>query len=109
VTPFDCKRCGACCVNPLANRAEGHVAYVAVVPRDAILRHPRLVDRYVRSDDEGGRHLRLDPGHRCLALKGSIGHQVRCEIYALRPAACRRVTPGDADCLRARREAGITT
>ncbi len=80
---------------------------MAVVPRDALLRHPRHVERYVRTNDAGETHLRLDPGHRCLALKGSLGRRVRCEIYALRPASCRRVEAGDAQCLRARREQGI--
>lgn len=107
MTTFDCERCGACCVNPLENRAEGYVDYVAVVPRDAIVKHARHVERYVRTNDAGEMHLRLDPGHRCLALKGSLGRRVRCEMYALRPASCRRVEAGDAQCLRARREQGI--
>jgi Fe-S-cluster containining protein len=107
VSGYDCERCGACCVNPLENRAEGYIDYVAVVPRDALLRHPRQVERYVRANEAGERHLKLDAGQRCLALKGALGRRVRCEIYALRPAACRRVEAGDPHCLRARREQGI--
>ena len=107
MTELDCTRCGACCVTPLENRAEGFVAYVEVLPRDAILKHPRHVERYVREGEDGGRHLALDGGQRCLALRGALGRRVRCEIYALRPAACRRVEAGSEACLRARREQGI--
>lgn len=104
---FDCERCGACCVNPLENRAEGYIDYVMVLPREALLRHPRHVERYVRTNDGGEQHLKLDAGQRCVALKGTLGRKVRCEIYALRPAPCRRVQPGDAQCLRARGEFGV--
>lgn len=107
MTAFDCTRCGACCVNPRENRGESYVDYVEVTPRDAILKHPRPVARYVRFGEDGRAHLKLDAGHRCAALKGSLGRKVRCEIYALRPAACRRVEPGDEGCLRARRENGL--
>lgn len=104
---FDCTRCGACCCNPDENRGEGTEAYVEVTPRDAILRHPQAVARYVKFDDEGRAHLRLDAGQRCAGLRGSLGRSVRCELYALRPAACRRVEAGSDECLRARRERGI--
>lgn len=104
---FDCTRCGACCCNPEENRAEGTLAYVEVTTRDSILRHPQAVDRYVVRTDDGRMHLRLDAGHRCVGLRGSLGRSVRCELYALRPAACRRVEAGSDECLRARRERGI--
>ncbi len=104
---FDCTRCGACCVNPAENRAEGYRDYVVVVPREALLKHPRLVERYVVANDDGERHLKLDAGQRCSALRGSLGARVRCEIYALRPAPCRRVEAGDANCIRSRRENGL--
>lgn len=83
------------------------MAYVEVTPRDAILRHPQAVARYVVRDAEGRAHLRLDAGQRCAGLRGALGRSVRCELYALRPAACRRVEAGSEECLRSRRERGI--
>ena len=105
---FDCTRCGACCTNADENRVEGYAAYVDVGEREALWKHQKLVQRYVTRDAEGKAHLKLDAGQRCTALAGKLGKRVRCEIYALRPAPCRRVEAGDADCLRARRERGIT-
>lgn len=104
---LDCNRCGACCCNPDENRAEGSVDYVEVLPRDAILRHSSAVSRYVRFDGVGRAFLRLDPGQRCVGLRGALGRAVRCELYALRPAVCRRVTAGDDECFRARMERGL--
>jgi Fe-S-cluster containining protein len=107
--PFDCTRCGACCVNPHENRAEGYTEYVTVTPRDALLKHTKLVERYVVFNDAGDAHLKLDAGQRCTALRGSLGRRVRCEVYALRPAACKRVEAGSDACKRARRENGLPT
>lgn len=104
---LDCTRCGACCCNPDENRAEGTVVYVEVTARDAILRHPQAVARYVVRGDDGRAHLRLDAGQRCAGLRGALGRSVRCELYALRPAACRRVEAGSPECLRARQERGV--
>jgi Fe-S-cluster containining protein len=44
---------------------------------------------------------------RCNALKGTIGHTVKCEIYELRPEPCREVQPGDDQCNRARKRHGL--
>lgn len=105
--PLDCTRCGACCCNPDENREEGTDAYVEVTRRDVILKHPHAVARYVKLDAQGRAHLRLDAGQRCVGLRGALGRSVRCELYSLRPAACRRVEAGSAECLKARRERGI--
>jgi Fe-S-cluster containining protein len=108
VSTLDCTRCGACCTNPDENRAEGYREYVTVVPREALLKHPKLVERYVVYNGAGEAHLKLDAGQRCCALRGGLGKRVRCEIYALRPAPCKRVEAGSTACLRARAERGIT-
>jgi Fe-S-cluster containining protein len=79
-----------------------------VTERESLWRHAKLVERYVTRDADGKAHLKLDAGQRCSALAGKLGRRVRCEIYALRPAPCRRVEAGSDDCLKARRERGIT-
>lgn len=104
---YDCRTCGACCANPDDTRAEGVVDWVEVRDGEPLLAETRLAARLVVTNDAGERHLRLDPGGRCLALRGRIGRRVSSTIHALRPAGCRRVEPGDARCVQYRRERGV--
>ncbi|MBZ0116180.1 MAG: YkgJ family cysteine cluster protein [Sandaracinaceae bacterium] len=104
---LDCTRCGACCVNPRENEAEGVRAWVEVGPREPLLGRRDLVRKLVVTSEDGQAHLRLDVGGRCLALRGALGRKVSCAIYALRPAGCRRVQAGAPDCLRYRAERGL--
>jgi Fe-S-cluster containining protein len=104
---FDCRRCGACCANPNENRAEGVVDWVFVDAHEPLLDDDRLARRFVVANAAGERHLRLDPGGRCLALRGRIGGRVSCDVYAVRPDGCRRVEPGDERCRQYRRERGV--
>jgi Fe-S-cluster containining protein len=105
-SPDDCRRCGACCVNPPDNRAEGFAWWVEVIDGDGLLAKPDLVRKLLVRDADGVPHLRLVDGGRCAALRGSVGRAVRCGIYRDRPTPCRVVQPGDALCLRYRRAAG---
>jgi Fe-S-cluster containining protein len=105
---FDCQSCGACCCNTDENRGERYVDYVEVGARAALTRHPALLRRLTVVNDDGERHMRLrGREQRCIALQGRVGVRVSCAIYALRPAACRRVEPGSRECRRDRRERGI--
>ncbi len=104
---FDCMRCGACCVNPSANRATCYVDYVEVCKSDPIHKKPELVRRFVVRNERDELHMRLDAGGRCVALRGRIGQRVSCYIYEARPAACRRVEAGTAACRAARAEHAI--
>ena len=105
---LDCQRCGACCCNPDENRAEGFAFYVEVDDaRSRLLTKAELRQRYVVLDGGGVPHVRLDPSGRCAALRGKLGGLVSCAVYADRPRGCRRVEPGSARCLQARRERGI--
>ena len=104
---LDCRACGACCVNPDENRAEGVVDWVEVADGEPLLGDARLAARHVVTNSAGEQHLRLDPDGRCLALRGRMGRHVTCTVYALRPRGCRLIEPGDARCLQYRRERGI--
>ena len=107
VSGYNCVQCGACCCNPPENRAEGFTEYIEVDERAPLLKKPALVRRLVVYSDEGTPHLRLHPDGRCVALRGSIGQQVRCTIYADRPLPCRKVESGSALCQRYRRDRGL--
>jgi Fe-S-cluster containining protein len=102
VADYDCQACGACCVNPPENRAQGYTYYVEVMEDDRLLERGDLVRKLVVRDRAGVPHLRLAPDGRCIALRGTLGKRVSCGIYRERPTPCRRVQPGDALCLRYR-------
>jgi hypothetical protein len=106
VTPVDtpapdCLTCGACCVS--------HPC-VGVRPSDDV--DPELywditidgeggeivVDRYVRRDSET---------LACVALGGTIGEKVACDIYESRPVTCRHLEAGSDRCHAIRRAFGI--
>jgi hypothetical protein len=86
--------------------AEGVVDWVEVDDDEPLLEEARLAPRLVVVNAAGERHLRLDPGGRCRALRGRIGRHVSCTIYGLRPRGCRLIEPGDARCRQYRRERG---
>jgi Fe-S-cluster containining protein len=105
---FDCQACGACCCNTDENRAEGYIDYVQVTARSVLSRKPALLRSLTVLNDEGERHMKLrGPEQRCIALRGRVGAQVSCSIYALRPPSCRQVRPGSRECRRDRRERGV--
>ena len=104
---LDCTTCGACCVNPQENEAEGFRQWVEVGEREPLRKRKDLMRRLVVVEADGAAHLRLNDDGRCQALNGAIGRRARCTIYSQRPQACRRVQPGDRDCRRYRREQGL--
>lgn len=79
------------------------VEVAADEPLHARPQHARLL----RRDPGGAVHLRLVDDGRCIALLGALGKRVRCSIYRLRPAGCRRVMPGDNRCRQYRAEIGL--
>jgi len=105
--PYDCRACGACCVNLPSNQAESFTSWVEVEDGDRILDHPDLVGKLVVRDAGGVPHLRLVEAGRCAALSGAPGRRVSCRIYGVRPSPCRRVQPGDALCERYRTAHGL--
>ena len=107
---FDCQACGACCCNTKRNRALQTRDYVEVGRDDVLYRdHRDLLKRLGTRNDDGVWHLRLvGEEERCVALDGDLGEGVGCEIYKVRPSGCRRVEAGDADCLQARRDQGLS-
>lgn len=93
---LDCRACGACC-------REGFEA-VVVPPGEAVLeRHPELV-----LDGGSWKELRRE-GERCAALEGALEEGWSCRIYEDRPSPCRELEPRGANCLLARRRAGLTS
>jgi len=104
--PLDCSNCGACC---RGQSADGD--YVPVTRLD----RRRLTSKYVRKlvrldrvDEHGAKEAlplkRFGEHEACVALKGKMGKDVSCEIYAQRPEFCRTFEKGSAECYARRRE-----
>jgi len=104
---LDCQACGACCCNTNENRATRNQWYVEIEHGSRLLTRPDLARKYIAFDREQSPHMRLHADGRCAALVGTLGNDVHCAVYSQRPRGCRRVQPGDPDCLLARRERGI--
>lgn len=107
MSDLDCRRCGACCCNTRDNIAQDYHFYVEIDPDSEMLARPAL-RRWVVEDEEGVPHMRMEPSGRCSALAGPLGERVTCKVYAHRPSGCRRVSPGDEECLQARAAWGIS-
>jgi len=103
VSAYDCRACGACCVNLPENAAEGFAWWVEIADDDR-----DVPESLVVHDGDGTPHLRIVDGGRCIALRGAVGRSVRCAIYHQRPSPCRRVQAGDALCRRYRAAHGLT-
>lgn len=103
---FDCRRCGACCVNPPPNRDADFPWWVEIADGDVLLESTLLQDLVVR-DGDGVPHLRLLADGRCIALEGTPGVATSCAIYDDRPSPCRTVVAGDDLCRRYRLEHGV--
>src|SRR5512139_3157229 len=93
----ECQRCGACC-------ASFRVSFYWAEAWSRGL--PDLLVEKVNAQMAcmAGTN-QVDP--RCLGLHGTVGRQVNCAVYAMRPEPCREVIPGDARCLAARQRHGL--
>lgn len=113
-TSADCRTCGACCVGGYDDdhgfadcsesdvkrmsrhaRSRLHVGSVGPIDRDRLdcYSTPALMTE--------------DFGKVCGFLRGTPGRRVSCGIYETRPDVCRKFTPGNKDCIRARWEIGL--
>src|SRR5205085_1499056 len=98
---LDCRRCGACCAAELRLPF-----YVGVTPIDVARLSPRWRERNLA---RGSILTKLDGNGRCVcvALRGTVGRRASCSIYERRPEACRALSAGSEECLKARRQAGL--
>lgn len=125
VTTPDCRKCGLCCVSPYDQDAFCDLGWEDE-QRIGLSWVRRNVVRYSFSErlaaafqgeelPPGAIRTRWKPvkagplkggkACACVALRGSILHQVSCSIYERRPRACREaVVPGDKVCQEIRRE-----
>jgi len=97
---FDCQRCGACCA---VFRVSFYWAEADDAPGGTV---PVALTRPVGSLHRCMAGTEARPV-RCVALRGAVGGDVACAIYAQRSSTCRSVQPGDSQCLKARAAHGL--
>ena len=93
----ECQRCGACCAHYRVSFYWAE-AWSRGLP-DSIVEKVNAQMACMAGTN------RVDP--RCIALHGTVGEQVRCSVYDLRPEPCREVLPGDEKCAVARAHKGL--
>ena len=93
----ECQRCGACC-------AQYRVSFYWAEAWSRGLPDSMVEKVNAQMVCMAGTN-RADP--RCIALQGTVGANVRCSVYALRPEPCRQVEPGDERCAEARGHKGL--
>jgi len=122
---LDCQSCGACCASPhdplpgVAGQppTASLEPFVAVDPLDYDLLGPERVRRLVVLDPLVPSGLALAVrktargGAACACLQGDPGHdeRVACQVYEVRPHACREVRAGGTWCRESRRLLGFET
>jgi uncharacterized protein len=97
---LDCQRCGACCA---VFRVSFYWAEADDAPGGTV---PVALTRPVGTLHRCMAGTETRPV-RCIALRGDIGRDVGCSIYAQRSSTCRSVMPGDSQCLKARAAHGL--
>ena len=97
-----CQQCGACCATlRVSFPAEETDGGGGCVPQALTEVYGNVV--CMRTTADG----------RCLALRGTVGMDVSCAIYELRPSSCREFAPlaalgrGDDACNDVRRRCGL--
>ena len=101
-----CQRCGACCA---AYRVAFHWSETECFPGGAV------PQRLTAKLDPHRVAMRGTDGAvpRCVALRGVVGSDVACGIYAQRPSPCRELMPAgehgreSPQCDRARARHGV--
>lgn len=87
-----CQSCGACC------------AFYRVTFYWAEALQRALPDEWTEKRDHHTSCMRgtNQANPRCVALSGTIGQHVSCQVYDQRPSPCRAVMPGSEQCRKAR-------
>lgn len=89
--PYDCSKCGACCVDQL----------LLLHTDDQVPLHMKEPMQLTE-----GYRMRLVNG-RCAAFRGRLGIDASCSIYDQRPDICRVMAPGSWACKDIRLEWNI--
>jgi hypothetical protein len=94
-----CQTCGACCASYRVEFAVyeldelgGHVPAALTEPLGGVT---------CRMQGTGSVPI------RCVALMGTVGREVGCNIYAQRPRPCHELTEGTYSCHKARARHGL--
>ena len=102
-TEYDCQSCGACC--QIRHRKFGEYL-VGLTAKDEDRLTASQAMRFV-GDDPHGPVMKIRRNGNCVALQGTVGEKVSCEIYGKRPETCSDFNPGNDRCKKWRKEIGL--
>jgi Fe-S-cluster containining protein len=105
---YDCRRCGACCVQTGPHDGSAYV----YLDRDEARRMRSLgllvVEAALGARCLGAREHQGAGGRpACVAFTGTLGGGCACSAYEDRPSACREFEVGGRLCREAREQAGL--
>lgn len=102
---YDCQKCGLCCLSDIPDNVGRASNYYAEVTDADLERIPEAYHQFVCAPDLHGHHyqgLRVNKAHpdgsACIALKGRVLVDCRCDVYEGRPRVCRDFEPGSRAC-----------
>jgi Fe-S-cluster containining protein len=101
---LDCKVCGACCIG---NSSDGDFVPVSALDRKRLPRQYQKKLLETKPVEHGPWALglkRFGKHEACVALKGTLGKDIVCDVYAQRPQQCRDFVKGSEECLKRRAE-----
>lgn len=104
---LDCRSCGACCVG---SSADGDFVPVTALDKRRLPTKYQKKLQLVEPAEEGPYALglkRFGKHESCTALKGTLGKDISCDIYDVRPAFCRTFERGSEECHKRRGEVFI--
>lgn len=100
----ECRTCGACCTG---SSTDGDFVPVTRLDRKRL---PTKYQKKLASTEPGTAGpfalglKRFGAVEACIALKGTLGKDISCDVYAQRPAFCRTFERGSTSCHERRRE-----
>lgn len=109
----ECTTCGACCTTK-TNDGSTYVPVTALDRRRLPGKYQKKLQAVIDEDTQalaldGEQALglkRFGDRYACVALKGTLGKDISCDVYAQRPEFCRAFERGSKEC-RERRAAAF--
>ena len=111
VDNYDCTKCGACCISDWTPPTSYATVSQSDLRRLLTVIDSTVIDETVASRASTGQAMRTrvnEQGlHACVALGGTVGECVSCEVYEHRPDVCRTFQANSPQCEASRKLLGI--
>jgi uncharacterized protein len=99
IEKLDCTTCGACCAIDSTIITWAHKPIENSDENLNFLKINNYIDSYIHGYFQMKTSKNCD---RCIALEGTLGEKVSCNVYENRPSVCKNFEIGSKLCLDAR-------